>query len=423
MDSRKRDGMTAGQFARRAGVTIRTVRFYDKVGLLPASRRSENGYRYYEMQDLARLQRILTLKYIGLTIDEIKKVIGGEGPEDLRESLRIQSTIIRRKMEHLRLVRQAVENTLAELDDREQSDAADKAGVPPDEGLEKSWGLFTSIIQVVTQEERWVDQYRDAANLHTRIRLHDRYSVNSGGWHRWLFERISLPARPCRVLELGCGDGSLWERNLERIPDDWEITLTDFSEGMLQDTREKLSGSAKRFRFLAADARSIPFPADHFDAVLANHMLYHVNERPKALKEMLRVLKPGGRLYASTIGQDHLREMKELLAKFHPDLVLSEKDFAAEFGLETGAEQLAEAGFCDMAIARYADALRVTQAEPLLEYILSTTGNSRSALSEADLARFRLMLESEVKRRGAVDIRKDSGLIEARKPIQEEEGK
>ena len=413
-------GMTAGQFAKKAGVTIRTVRFYDKVGLLPASHRADNGYRYYEMQDLARLQRILTLKYIGLSIDEIKKVIRRDGQEeDLRESLRVQDTIIRRKMEHLRLVRKAVAETLTELEARDEEKPADHGEYQNGQSEEKelagnngSWELFTSIIRVVTQEEQWVEQYQNASNLHTRIRLHDGFSVNPCSWHQWLFDCLELSSSS-RILELGCGDGSLWQRNMDRIPEHWDITLTDFSEGMLQDAKDRLTedGSPRSFRFMQADVRAIPFPDGSFDAVLANHMLYHVNNRHEALQEIYRVLKPGGRFYASTIGRNHLREMKELLRGFNPELGLSEKDFADEFGLENGEVQLEAAGFRHIELKRYEDSLRITEAEPLIAYICSTTGNNRSELSGSSLDKFRIRVESLLHRKGFIGITKDSGLF------------
>lgn len=393
--------MTAGQFAERAEVTVRTIRFYDKVGLLHPSSRSNNGYRLYTELDLARLQRILTLKYIGFSIDEIKRVINRDGQEeeDLKESLRVQKTIIRRKMEHLRLVEKAVTETLETLDGQDG----------------QTWNRFVSIIRVVNLEEKWVEQYQDATHLHTRIRLHDRFSTNPTGWYWWLFDQLRLPDT-CRILELGCGDGTLWRRNSSRIPPDWDITLTDFTEGMLNDARDNLDTITGRFRFARVDARSIPFPDNSFDAVLANHMFYHVNERAEAFREIRRVLRPGGKLYASTIGQNHLLQMKRLLAEFDPKLVLSEMDFASEFGLENGEAQLAD-WFESIRLRRFDDNLRVTEAEPLLAYIRSTTGNTRDILSGSRLPLFLSKIQEIMTREGAIHIDKESGLFESIKPI------
>ncbi|WP_438444546.1 MerR family transcriptional regulator [Gorillibacterium sp. sgz5001074] len=395
--------MTAGQFAERAGVTIRTVRFYDKVGLLRPSSRTEAGYRLYSEQDFARLQRILTLRYIGFSLEEIKGVIDRDGPgEDLKESLRIQRTIIRSKMEHLRLLHRAVGETL---------EAMEAGDAPSASGGGAGWDRFISIIQVVNREERWADQYRDARNLHTRIRLHDGFSVNPYSWHLWLFDRLELP-EACRILEVGCGDASLWHRNLDRIPGGWEILLTDRSEGMLEDARERLGDRAGRFRFEQADVQRLPYPDASFDAVLANHMLYHAEDREAAFRELHRVLKPGGKLYAATIGESHLKGLKSLLSGFDSRLVLSDTDLALGFGLDNGARQLAP-WFGAIRLLRYEDALRVTEAEPLLAYVTSTSGNVREVLGGARLHEFHRMLEERIRHTGAIGIEKETGLFEA----------
>ncbi len=66
---------------------------------------------------------------------------------------------------------------------------------------------------------------------------------------------------------------------------------------------EKSGCHRTRVQFKEIDAQSIPFEDETFDAVIANHMLYHVPDRPKAIAEIKRVLKPGGRLIATTIGK------------------------------------------------------------------------------------------------------------------------
>src|SRR3954453_4717747 len=95
------------------------------------------------------------------------------------------------------------------------------------------------------------DQYRDASNLNARIALHERFSTNPYGWHRWVFDHLRF-APQARLLELGCGAASLWRENRARIPNGWEIFLSDFSPGMAQEARCGLEGSGKEFRYLVA---------------------------------------------------------------------------------------------------------------------------------------------------------------------------
>src|SRR5437867_1062098 len=108
------------------------------------------------------------------------------------------------------------------------------------------------------QQYLLTEQYQDATNLTARIRLHARFSTNRYGWTRWLFDQLRL-GPDARVLELGCGPGHLWRENMEHIPEGWEVTLTDFSAGMLREAHGNLGGG-RPFRFMVVDAQAIPFP-------------------------------------------------------------------------------------------------------------------------------------------------------------------
>ena len=96
------------QFATRAGVTVRTLHHYDRLGLLKPSAYTGTGYRLYRESDLARLQQIVTLKYIGFSLQEIKTLLAQNG-RDLAAALRRQRKIINQKRHHLGMAVQAIE--------------------------------------------------------------------------------------------------------------------------------------------------------------------------------------------------------------------------------------------------------------------------------------------------------------------------
>jgi ubiquinone/menaquinone biosynthesis C-methylase UbiE len=247
-------------------------------------------------------------------------------------------------------------------------------------------------------------QYRDSSNLDARFQLHQRFSVNKVGWHRWVFDQFDLPPA-CRILELGCGPGYLWLENLARIPAGWEILLSDFSAGMLDEARQNLK-KLPPFQFKVIDAQSIPCEGAYFDAVIANHMLYHVPDRPAALAEIRRVLKPAGHFYASTVGDRHLIEIADLLGKFDPELA-SWGRVADSFILENGMTQLSP-WFDQIELYRYDDALEVTEVAPLVEYILS----GWAYIPPERRAVFREFVAREIESRaGVFHITKDSGLF------------
>lgn len=86
----------ASEFARAAGVTVRALHHYDRLGLLKPTRRTASGYRLYGEQDFARLQQIVTLKFIGFSLKQIKDVLERDS-SDLVTTLRIQRIILLEK--------------------------------------------------------------------------------------------------------------------------------------------------------------------------------------------------------------------------------------------------------------------------------------------------------------------------------------
>ncbi|HVF98727.1 MAG TPA: class I SAM-dependent methyltransferase [Chloroflexia bacterium] len=258
-------------------------------------------------------------------------------------------------------------------------------------------------------------QYKTAANLNARIRLHELYSTNKYGWFRWLFDQLDLPAQAA-VLEVGCGPGTLWVENLARVPEGWEVTLTDLSPGMVEEARANLQGRERGFNFRQADAMSIPYPDDTFDAVMAMYMLYHVPNRGKALAEMRRVLKPDGKLYVATLGRMHMYEVYELLNRFDAQAAarlpfgppgLHAQEHRLGFILETAGEEIAQ-HFSQVKLLRYEDALEVTEAAPLVDYILSSSGSVFDQEQTQALAAF---IQVELDAKGHIHIRKDNGLF------------
>lgn len=257
-------------------------------------------------------------------------------------------------------------------------------------------------------------QYRDAGNLNARIALHARFSVNPQGWMRWAFEQMRLASGE-RILEVGAGPATLWQQNLERVPPGCDLTLTDFSPGMVEQARENLRGSYPHFKLQVASVERLPFEDAGYDVVIANHVLYHVPDLPKGLREIRRVLKPRGRFYAATVGQDHLREITDLVRRFEPENPFDTGDVSAAFGLENGATLLAPY-FAPVRLLIYEDSLAVTEPEPLVAYVASMMGLGTQFTSEK-LARFGEFVKAEVAaavaRDGAFRVRKSQGMFEA----------
>jgi SAM-dependent methyltransferase len=249
-------------------------------------------------------------------------------------------------------------------------------------------------------------QYKDASRLNARIALHARFSTNPEPWWGWVRRMMHLPA-DARILEVGTGPADFWRANLEDIPAGWEITLSDFSPGMLDQARTNLGPAQKRFAFARVNVVDIPFADETFDGVIANFMLYHAPDLDRAIAELHRVLKRGGRLYAATNGPGHMKQLNDLIQQLDPDAII----YAASsvFGLDNGADAL-HRHFPVANRYRYDDALRVTEREPLAAYAFSMDRSRRLSQHPESLYR---AIDQQIEQEGAFFIEKRSGLFEA----------
>lgn len=371
-----------GQFAKLANVSERTIRYYDKIGLLKPSFVMENGYRQYSDLDLLKLQKILSLKHLGFSIEEIFPMVMDN--TDLKESFDLQIDLIEDKMSHLQSLK----------------DALKRASQAPD----LSWNMILSLVQLSNEETNIIEQYKNAKNLNDRISLHEKYSTNKQGWFNWLFEKIDF-SKVNRLLELGCGNGKLWQENKIDLRNR-EIFLSDISDGMVDEVRNKLGSN---FNCIVVNAEKIPFKDAYFDTIIANHVLFYLNDLNQGLKEIDRVLKPNGVFYCSTYGKEHMKEITELVQNFDSRINLSNHRLYNIFGLENG-EEILKHYFSNVQRLEYPDSLEITESKPLIDYIMSCHGNQNEILGPR-LNEFKEYIESILNKNDKIVVTKQAGLF------------
>ena len=251
------------------------------------------------------------------------------------------------------------------------------------------------------------EQYKDSRNLDARAELHRRFTQVQMPWHAWIFDHLDLHVGES-ILECGCGPGWLWRENVDRIPDGCTLTLTDFSAGMVAEAEAALADSQADFVFRQANVMELPFDDGRFDVVVANHMLYHVPDIDQGLREIQRVLKPNGRCYAATNGNNHMQELRALASQFVPDYPAV---WQLGFRLENG-RSLFEPYFSDIELIRYDSQLVVTESQPLIDYVYSMASLE---LPTETRAAFEKHVHDEVNPDNPFIITKDTGLFTARK--------
>ena len=149
------------------------------------------------------------LKYLGFSLQQIANVIENKG--DIPEHLSQQKKLLSDKKEHL-------EKLISTIDVVQNS-----AG-------EKQWDALLHLLNLMSEDEKVIEQYQSSANLNKRINIHS-YSTSKQNWYDWVYERLQIQSGQ-KILEIGCGNAILWAHNAYKIPENVEITLTDRSEGL-----------------------------------------------------------------------------------------------------------------------------------------------------------------------------------------------
>lgn len=383
--------MKISEFAKRSGVTIKTLLHYEKIGLLIPSSRNENGYRVYLEEDFLKLQQITTLKYIGLSLKEINHIIN-ENNENLENMICIQKKALEEKKKHIEEV--------IKVFDKAEMHAKENGSLDADS--------LINIIKITNMESTIKEQYNSDKNLNLRSNLHS-YNVNKIDWDVWCFENMKF-CKNDKVLELGCGNGKLWLKNKEKIETDLNITLSDFSKSMIKSAKNNLKEINMDFQYKEINAEKIPYKDETFDVIIAEHMIYFVSNIEKALEEIKRVLKPNGKVYITTNSKNTMNELNELCEKFAPNSGLSNNGLSERFNLEEG-EKLLKKYFNNVSLNVLEGKIILSESEPLVSYKASTI-QGKSILIGKKRIEFKDYLDNYIKENKQILITTKAGIFE-----------
>ena len=384
---------TAGEFANMAGVSLRTIRFYDSKGLLKPVSYSEAGYRYYDRNSFLVLQRIMMLKYLGFSLAQIDELL--KTNDDTEEQILAQKELLMQKKAKL-------DKLINTIDIWQNSKREEK------------WEVLLKLLHLMSDEEKVKEQYLTSENLERRISIYD-YGMAEEYWSNWVFKKMNFQSGE-KILELGCGNGMLWSDNIENLPEGLQLTLTDRSEGMLAQTKKNFSAydailEEKKIsvEYKVMDANQLLLSSMEYDCIVANHMLYHVTDRESCLRKIERALKQSGRLCCSTIGNDHLKQMHELVANFDSRIDMPFRNLTESFRLENGREQL-ERVFSKVEREDFHNDLLVDDAKAIYTYVKSYPGNASYVLEERG-EEFMELLQYKLKKDGSFFIQGQTGIF------------
>lgn len=246
------------------------------------------------------------------------------------------------------------------------------------------------------------NQYKDTSNLDIRIMIHKKYSTNKMGFANWIYSNYKFEPKK-KILELGCGTGDMWKENLD-VLNGAKILLTDFSEAMVNAAKNNLK-EQKDIEYNIVNIEEIPYSNNEFDRVIANMMLYHVPNIPKALSEVSRVLKCDGYFYCATYGENTiLSNIAKLL-----EVDLNKNDWI--FTLQNGYDIL-KPYFKEVKRLDYVDSLEITEIDDLINYIESLEGMHETFKMDKSTLKERLISKME---NGVLTIPKEYGMFVCKK--------
>lgn len=385
---------TAGELAKKLGVSARTVRFYDEKDLLNPCGYSDSGYRLYNEESAERLQKILMLRFLDFSIEQIHKIMQEE-TFDIRSSLKEQEELLLEKKEHIERIIAAVRDTKNASDDQ-------------------LWGHMRHIIDITREREDVIRQYTKDDNLKKRISIHD-YSTASVGFYPWMLSKIQLEPG-MKVLDIGCGTGAFWKKVASDLPEGLEIHLVDYSAGMLESackTMEEIQAEypEKGLKFVLEkrDATDFSYPVSGFERIMANHMLYHINKenRLNLYERIEELLTEKGRFSCSLIGKEHFRELHQFVQEYYPQIKIPSSGF--DLWLETAAEEL-DTRFNVLEAEEQKNDLLVPEEELVFEYVSSYSEEAKELISK-DKKLFLKRVREKMDEHGNMYIHKATGLV------------
>lgn len=254
------------------------------------------------------------------------------------------------------------------------------------------------------------NQYKNSENFNARILIHSKYGTNKTPWPIWLFNLYKFENN-ATIIEFGCGNGLIWKVNSFRINSNWNILLSDFSQGMIESAK-KLIGPAGNIKYQVIDLGEYSVTEKKYTNVIANHMLYHLDNREAALEKIFEMLELNGEFYCSTIGMENMKEMKELINRFTGNDKYSEAlgDISNRFSLENGEEQLIRY-FKKIKRIEFEDSLEITDSTDLVNYVFSCNNLKPGIiiLPEDQKDDFKEFLDKEMAKTGKIHITKSSG--------------
>lgn len=383
---------TVGELAKKAGVSARVLRHYDKIGLLKPSRISESGYRLYTDADLEKIQRIAALRWLDLPLADIQKVMQMEQPDEIHAALCRQKKRFLEEIERLQQIVRAIEKMESQEDFH--------------------WQQLLDLIRMIRIQKEYADQ-----EMHSRRADLHRYSTSAERWHAFLFRQMKIRSGQ-RILEIDARDGQLWIDNASILPSchlTQSVCQSSYAPRIQMAMAEAKWRYSSRFDYAIVPLDNFWLPERSYDLIVANHLYMRIEELDAVLKVCARALRPGGRLFCAAIGEGHMSELFDLARVYDPNIHFDRMDTLKQFSMNNGAERLSPY-FRRVQWFDHPDLIETDDPQLIADYLWSNYSNAQTLLKNKqdgllDYIRERINAE------GSLIIHKEHGVFCASSPI------
>ena len=204
--------MTSGEIAKKAGISQKAVRLYDQKGLLKPTEYSEGNYRLYDKEALLILEKIIALKQIGFSLEEIRDRLNSDEEQNIESILQEQVRMMEEKKYQLEKSISAINRTLER-----------KEGT-------LNWDDVAKIIQMIGKDQAADERHWEAL----------KHTGKEMDWYVRIFDSLGLKENG-KVLDLGCGYAKLWRNNWTEIPKGTQVYGYDLHGTWADDFVEYIS--------------------------------------------------------------------------------------------------------------------------------------------------------------------------------------
>lgn len=268
--------MTSGEIAKKVGISPKAIRLYDEKGLLKPSDYSEGNYRLYDKEAILVLEKIIALKQVGFTLEEIyENLILGKNT-DIAESLKWQLRMMEKK-------KKEIEKTIACINGMLQ-----RTNGQPD------WNDVAEVARTIQMDQE-ADERHFEALKHTAIER---------DWYEVIFDSLYLKENTC-VLDLGCGFGKLWRNNWSCIPKNVQIDAVDvhgswaddFEKYVLEHNGELPMNSKVSLFWGDVEQNDVwdEILCESYDYIIGHYLLDFLSDINGLITKVSKALRRGGR--------------------------------------------------------------------------------------------------------------------------------